>query len=129
MAAAEASCSASEDGKCIPTLGHYSYDFAQQIHFPFNAQQSGPEYFKTSRKCVFFGVSNDGKSHQVNYLIDEAENPGNGADCVISLVHLYLGKYGYKERAIYLHADNCTAQNKNNATIQYMMWRVMTDKN
>ena len=65
------------------------------------------------------------KSQQVNYLIDEAENPGNGA----GLVHHYLGKYGYKERAIYLHADNCTAQNKNNTTIQYMMWRVMTDKN
>ena len=74
-------------------------------------------------------MSNDGKSQHVNYLIDEAENSGKGADCVISLVHHYLGKYGYKERAIYLHADNCIAQNGNNATIQHMMWRVMTDKN
>ena len=30
---------------------------------------------------------------------------------------------------MYLHADNCTAQNKNNATVQYLLWRVMTEKN
>ena len=27
---------------------------------------------------------------------------------------------------MYLHADNCTGQNKNNAMIGYLMWRVMT---
>ena len=48
---------------------------------------------------------------------------------MISLVHHYLSKYGCNEKVIYLHADNCTAQNKNNATIQYLMWRVMTGKN
>ena len=46
VAAAEVAWSASEDGKCIPTLGHYSYDSAQQIHFPFNAQQTGTETLK-----------------------------------------------------------------------------------
>ena len=61
VAAAEASWTASEDGKCIPTLGQYSYDFAQQIHFPFNGQQTGPDYFKTAWKCAIFGVCNDGK--------------------------------------------------------------------
>ena len=44
------------DEKFIPTLSHCSYDFAQQIHFPFNAQQTGPEYFKTARKCALFCV-------------------------------------------------------------------------
>ena len=126
---AKSAWEASENGKYIPTLGHYSYDFAQQVHFPFSSQQTGPEFFKTARKCAIFGVCNDGKSQQVNYLIDEAENPGKGADCVISLVHHYLEKHGCKEKSLNLHADNCTAQNKNNATIQYMMWRVMADKN
>ena len=27
-----------------------------------------------------------------------------------------------------LHADNCVGQNKNNATIQYLMWRVLTGR-
>ena len=31
-----------------PKIGHYSYDFAQQLHYPFNAQQTGPEYFRNS---------------------------------------------------------------------------------
>ena len=115
--------STSESQKQNPRLCHYSYDFAQQVHYPYDAQQTGPEFFKTARKCGIFGVCNDGN------LIDEAENPGKGADCVISLVHHYLGKYGHSEKAVYLHADNCTAQNKNNASIQYLMWRVMTMKN
>ena len=29
---------------------------------------------------------------------------------------------------MYLHADNCVGQNKNNATIQYLMWRVITGR-
>ena len=34
-----------------------------------------------------------------------------------------------KQKALYLHTDNCTSQNKNNATKQYLLWRVMTGKN
>ena len=111
-----------------PRIGHYLYDFAQQVHYPFNAQQTGPEYFKTARKCGLFGVCNDGKREQVNYLIDEAQNPGKGADCVISPVDHYLETHSSKEEVIYLHADNCTAQNKNNAMMQYLVWRVMNGK-
>ena len=56
-----------------PCISHYSYDFAQQVHFPFSAQQTWPECFKTARKCGIFGVGNDGENKQVTYLIDEAE--------------------------------------------------------
>lgn len=67
--------------KLIPlTCGHYSYDFTQQIHYLFDCQQTGPEYFKIAQKCGIFGVCNGGENCQVNYLIDEAENPGKGAD-------------------------------------------------
>ena len=38
-------------------IAHYSYDFAQQIHFPYDSQQTGPEYFKTARKRGLFGVT------------------------------------------------------------------------
>ena len=73
-----------------PLMCHYSLDFAQQVHFSFDCQQTGPEYFKTAKKCGVFGVCNDCTNVQVNYLINEEENPGKGADCVISLVHHYL---------------------------------------
>ena len=62
----------------------------------------------------------------MNYLIDEAENPRKGADCVASLLYHYLNKYGAHEKDLYLHADNCVRQNKNNCTIQYLMWLVIS---
>ena len=98
---------------------HYSYDFAQHVNFPFDAQQTGPAYFKTARKCGIFGVTCDGKAEQVNYLINEAENPGKGADCTLSLVHHYLENYGCAEDNLVLHADNCTRQNKLQFSICY----------
>ena len=109
-----------DDGSCVNTM-HYSYDFAQQVHFPFDSQQTGPAYFKTARKCGIFGVCCEGKGEQVNYLIDEAENPGKGADYTISLVHHYIETYGCSEQNIRFHADNCTGQNKNNANVQYLL--------
>ncbi|MEQ2201890.1 hypothetical protein XENOCAPTIV_019985 [Xenoophorus captivus] len=35
---------------------HYSFDYAQQMHFPSNPLQPGPMYFTISRKCGLFGV-------------------------------------------------------------------------
>jgi hypothetical protein len=29
---------------------------------------------------------------------------------------------------VYLHADNCCGQNKNNAMIQYLVWRTLTKR-
>ena len=109
-----------------PIQMHYSFDFAQQVHYPYDAQQTGPEYFKSARKCGFFGVCNDGKSNQFCYLIDEAENPGKGADCVISMIDHYFTVHECHEKDAKLHADNCVGQNKSNALIHYLLWRTMT---
>ena len=76
------------------------------FNYPYDSQQTGPEYFKTARKCGLFGVCNDGGKKQILYLIDEAETPGKGADCIISLVHRYIEKHGCGEKTAYLHAEN-----------------------
>ena len=107
---------------------HYSYDYVQQLHYPINVQQAGPEYFKTARKCNLLGVSCEPCSYQVNHLIDEAEDVGKGADATISLVHHFFQNNSLKELNAYLYADNCTAQNKNNANIHYLLWRVLTGR-
>ena len=36
--------------------------------------------------------------------------------------------YGLGEEEITIHADNCSGQNKNNAMIQYLAWRVLTGR-
>ena len=106
-----------QEGGCM----HYSYDFAQQIHYPNNSLQPGPAYFLTSRQCQIFGVSCEPEGVQYNYLIDEADNVGKGANYTISLLHHYLEHHASRNYPdFYIHADNCVGQNKNNATSSRM---------
>ena len=112
-----------------PSTFHYSFDFAQQLHYPANPLQPGPIYFKTARKVQLFGIHAEGVSRQVNYLIDEASSVGKGANLVISLLHHFLATYGVGEANLRLHADNCSGQNKNNHMMRYLMWRVATGLN
>ena len=89
---------------------HYSWDYAQQLHYPHDPFQPGPIYFKTPRKCAIFGVCNDGTNIQYNYLIDEINNTGKGANSTISYVHHCLSKYGMGEKKVHFHADNCSGK-------------------
>lgn len=105
---------------------HYSFDYAQQVHFPSNPLQPGPIYFKTPRKCGIFGVCCEGIPRQVNYLIDESVSAGKGVNGVISYLHHFFNNHGLGETDVHLHADNCTGQNKNNYVLWYLAWRTMT---
>lgn len=64
----------------------------------------------------------------MNFLCDEAGDCGKGANTVISQLHYFFQHHGLGEREVFLHADNCTGQNKNNCMLQYLAWRVMTGK-
>ncbi len=108
---------------------HYSFDFCQQVFYPYSPQQRGKEYFKSARKCSIFGVCSETLQKQVYFLIDESESIGKGAKTVISLLDAFFNIYGAGEKEINLHADNCTGQNKNNYVIWYLMWRVMNGLN
>lgn len=94
---------------------HYSFDFAQQVHYPYNPQQPGQLFIRTPRKCGIFGVCCEVTLSQLNYIINEADAVGKGANIIISLMHDYLEKYSKGEQHLMLHADNCVGQNKNNA--------------
>ncbi len=104
---------------------HYSFDFAQQVFYPYSPQQRGKEFFKTARKCQIFGVCAEPLPRQVFFLTDESEFVGKGAKTVISLLDAFFRLHGLGEKEAMLHADNCTGQNKNNYVIWYLMWRIM----
>jgi hypothetical protein len=104
---------------------HYSWDFAQHVWYPYEDQQVGPIYFKTARKAHLFGVCCEAISRQVNYLIDEGNFIEKNAATVISLLDHFFATYGLGEKHVQLTADNCVAQNKNNALLQYLMYRVL----
>jgi hypothetical protein len=107
-------------------MAHYSWDFAQQLHYPFEDQQVGPIFFKTPRRAQLFGVCSEGIPRQHNYLIDEEHFLGKNANTVISLLDHFFTNYGLGEKWVHLTADNCVGQNKNNALLQYLMYRVLT---
>ena len=105
---------------------HYSFDFAQQVHYPSNPLQPGPIYFLTPRKAAIFGVCCEAIPRQVTFVIDEASDTGKGANTVVSLLDFFFSHHGLGEAIASLHADNCSGQNKNNTMVQYLMWRVLT---
>jgi hypothetical protein len=107
---------------------HYSWDFAQQIHIPYEDHQVGPIYFKSPRINQLFGVCCEVLPLQVNYLIDENDFIDKGSDTVISMLDHFFENHGLGEDHSFLTADNCVGQNKNNAMLQYLMYRVMTGK-
>lgn len=109
----------------LDTTMHYSFDFAQQVHYPSNPMQPGPIYFKTPRKCAIFGIMCEAIPQQVNYLIDEASDVGKGANTTISYVHHFFEYHGLGETSVHLHADNCSGQIKNNYFVWYLAWRTI----
>ena len=68
--------------------------------------------FLAPRKCGLFGVCCEARAYQVNYLIDEGDDVGKGANCVISMVHHFLENHGLGEKEVGLNADNCIGQKK-----------------
>jgi len=104
---------------------HYSWDFAQQVYYPYEDQQVGPIYFKIPRKAQLFGVCCEGMPRQVNYLIDEADFLDKGSNTVISLLDHFFAVLGLGETHAYLSADNCVGQNKNNSLLHYLLFRTM----
>jgi len=114
---------------CLPNsakiLMHYSWDFAQQVYYPYEDQQVGPIYFKVPRKAQLFGVCCEGIPRQVNYLIDEADFLDKGSNTVISLLDHFFAVHGLGETHAYLSADNCVGQNKNNSLLHYLLFRTM----
>ena len=103
---------------------HYSYDYAQEVHYPSNPQEPGPIYFKTPIKCGIFGICCQSLPGQTNYFMDESVATGKGANAMISYVHDFLENHGAGETDVHLHADNCSGQNRNNYVLWYWCWRV-----
>lgn len=108
---------------------HYSFDMAQQVHIPSNPLQPGPIYFLVPFKVGIFGVMCETTKKQCNYLIPESASTTKGSNLVVSLFHHHLEYNSLGEDTMYIHADNCVGQNKNNILMGYLAWRICQGKN
>lgn len=104
-----------------------SFDYAQNISYPYRPQQTGSSYFKAGRKCSIFGIHNEHTHIQTNILNDEQYDAGKGPNTVISQLDHYLQLH--KADHLILFCDNCVAQNKNNTMLHYLSWRIKSAMN
>lgn len=88
--------------------------------------QPGPIYFLVPFKVGIFGVMCETINKQVNFLIPESLNIGKGSNLIVSLFHFYLS---HGMETMFIHADNCVGQNKNNILMGYLTWRVSLGMN
>ena len=58
-------------------------------------------------------------------MIDEAYNTGKGGNTIISMLDHFLRVYGFGERRVHFHCDNCCGQNKNRFLMFYMMYWIL----
>ena len=108
---------------------HISFDFAQQVHVPNLPDQPGPLYFLTPYKIGIFGINNEAVGRQINYVIPESIATGKGPNAIASMLHHYLENFSLGESILYIHADNCVGQNKNNVIMHYLCWRILSGLN
>ena len=100
-----------------------SFDYAQTVHYPSSPQSVGKGYFLANRKIELFGIVNEGERVQHTYIIDESHHAGKGANAVISMLHDYL-QHKRPVDTLILFCDNTVGQNKNNAMLHYLAWRI-----
>ncbi|XP_060586615.1 uncharacterized protein LOC132742275 [Ruditapes philippinarum] len=100
---------------------HITFDYSQSVTIPHHSRQMGPMHVLCNRQ----------ENKYVRYpLIDEDQSIGldgtgtHGLNSVLSMLHHCLHNYGFGEKGLYLHADNCGGQNKNRYTLAYLCWRV-----
>lgn len=108
-------------------ISHFSFDFAQNLTLPQCADQPGDLYFRSLRNVYLFGIVDESKNKQTNYLIDEGEM-AKGANEVVSMLWHYLQSHRQTIKPkLVLNADNTVGQNKNNTLMRFLAWLCATN--
>ena len=111
---------------------HYTMDFAQQLELPSHTREVGPLYFKVKYRVQLFGIAEEARHQQYNFLFGEQHSIGldgkkaHGPNSVLSMLHYFLDNTAHVKPVLRLHADNCTGQNKNKTVLAYLAWRCAT---
>ena len=108
-------------------ISHFSFDFAQNLTLPQCADQPSDLYFRALRNVYLFGIVDESKNIQTNYLVDEFDM-AKGANEVVSMLWHYLqSNQNTIKPKLVLNADNITGQNKNNTLMRFLAWLCVTN--
>eukprot|EP00056_Hartaetosiga_gracilis_P012674 m.203229 g.203229 ORF g.203229 m.203229 type:complete len:654 (+) comp13728_c3_seq1:2020-3981(+) len=114
---------------------HIVFDYSQSVRLPMLTMQPKEMFFKCGQIIDIFGIANTTELLQKNFLLPEGKWPrSKGIVGVTSMVHHYLCSEVFDQlkydrlKKIYMMADNCCAQNKNNMFILYLSLISVTSK-
>lgn len=115
-----------------PANGIYLvFDFAEKVLQPHLVRPPGQKHFVTGLKLDFFGESSSNLKQPFIFGFPEGHWPGGKtASEVGSMVSYALELHKTSAvlvncRTLYLHADNCSRQNKNKYMPWYFSWRFL----
>eukprot|EP01028_Stygiella_incarcerata_P004357 TRINITY_DN1949_c0_g1_i1.p1 TRINITY_DN1949_c0_g1~~TRINITY_DN1949_c0_g1_i1.p1 ORF type:complete len:674 (-),score=154.89 TRINITY_DN1949_c0_g1_i1:1412-3433(-) len=104
---------------------HFSFDFAQAIQIPHERMEPKDAFFDHTFKIDLFGVSCETERRNYIFVLPEGSFPAKDATSsnhVIAMVDTILRNVPSSVRKLYLHADNCSAQNKNRFLFGYLSY-------
>jgi hypothetical protein len=93
---------------------------------PHSDQQIGKVYYLSARKVHLFGIQDEAVREQINYVLDENELLGKGPNSTLSLVFDGIKLLNKGEKHLKITCDNAGGQNKNNTTLWFYMYLVIT---
>lgn len=114
---------------CITELTiHLTFDFAQSVRIPSWFIQPKGAYFQSGAIVDVFAVADDPHLSVWMYALPESQWPGGkDANSVCSMIlHRLLNDPSLRNATtLYLQADNCAGQNKNQFLFKFFAWLVV----
>jgi hypothetical protein len=109
-------------------VAHWTFDFAQCVRGPLLVNQPKASYFHSGATLDFFGVADDANLNVWVYVLAETQWPdAKDTNTVCSMIlHRLLTDPAAREiTTLYLQADNCAGQNKNQYLFKFCAWLVV----
>eukprot|EP00835_Amoeboradix_gromovi_P001932 NODE_99_length_20944_cov_0.552746.p4 type:complete len:294 gc:universal NODE_99_length_20944_cov_0.552746:8306-7425(-) len=113
--------------KSLSGVTHLSFDFSQNLVLPCFQDQPLELYFLSLLNVSLFGIHNETRSRQLNYIYREDQGK-KGSNNVASMLVDYIHRLPKSEiKHLILFADNCAGQNKNNTIVKLLCWLCLTN--
>jgi len=107
---------------------HLTFDYAQNMRLPWFFNQPKAAFFHAGAIVDFFAVADDALLKIWLFILAETQWPG-GKDansiCSMLLHRLLHDTAMLSVKVLYLQADNCCGQNKNQFVFKFLAWLVV----